>query len=178
MSGYPSRAAADYHEAGHAVSGVLAQRNAGLPPWDGLSIEFAEIAPDSKAWAGVYVGTQVYHPAYLTRLPSFDWRDAAEWQLVKNLAGGIAEAIHRGEHRPRNVFRFAMANCGAEDDFIDAEKVLVDLSKLSGRRCGLQRYTRRTLKLMLAHWPAVAAIAAVLIRDMRIEGAAIEELVP
>ena len=95
-----------------------------------------------------------------------------------SMSGGIAEAIHRGERRRRVVFQFARLNCGAHHDLADAEKVLADLRALPGRRYGLERYTQRALKLMLAHWPAVEAIAAVLIRDLRIEGSTIEELVP
>ena len=172
------RAAAAYHEAGHAVANVLACRNAQLPPWDDLGVDSAEIGVDGKAWGGLCSGTTVYHAAYVTRLPSWDWRDAMEWQLVISMSGGIAEAIHRGERRRRVVFQFARLNCGAHHDLADAEKVLADLRALPGRRYGQERYTQRALKLMLAHWPAVEAIAAVLIRDLRIEGSTIEELVP
>ena len=175
-----ARAATAYHEAGHAVAIVLANRNAHLPPEDGLGIEFAEIvvAPDGKAWGGTCFGSEVYNPAYVTRLPSWDWRDAMEWQIIMNMAGGIAEAIHRGERRQRHVFQFAMLNCGVHLDLADADNVLADLRTLTGHRFRLERYARRALKLTLANWTAVEAIAAVLIRDMHIEGSAIEKLVP
>ena len=100
-----------------------------------------------------------------------------EWQIVIDMAGGIAEAIHRGERRQRQVFWFAMLNCGADGDLEDAEAVCADLRALTGRRFGLERLVQRALKLLLANWPAVETIAAALIRDHHIDGAAIERIV-
>ena len=43
------------------------------------------------------------------------------------LAGGVAEAIHLGERRQREIFSFLYKNCGIASDLEDAAPVLRDL---------------------------------------------------
>lgn len=168
-------AAIAHHEAGHAVANVLAYREAHLPPSLRPSVKYASILreDDGKA-SGICFGSSVYRPEYASSLPNWRWQDAMEWQIVIDLAGGVAEAIHRGEYRQREMFWFVLLNCGTEQDLENAEAVCADLQALTGRRYGLQRFVRRALKLLLANRPAVKAIAAALIRDRYIDGSEIE----
>ena len=83
--------------------------------------------------------------------PDWDWADAMQWQIVATLAGGIAEAVHRGERRKRHVMWFALCNCGSKDDFISVDAILADLRKLTGHHYGPQRFAERTLVLLLAN---------------------------
>ena len=170
-------AAVAWHEAGHAVANVIAYRKAQLPGQVRPSVKYAAIVreEDGKAGGNCYGGL-VYHARYAARLPGWNWRDAMEWQIVIDMAGGVAEAIHRGERRQKEVFWFAMLNCGAGGDLEAAERTLEDLRALTGRRDGRQ-YARRALRLLLARWDAVEAIAAALIRDGHIDGEDIEDLV-
>ena len=131
------RAAVAYHEAGHAVANVLACRNAQLPPWDDLGVDSAEIVVDGEAWGGLCSGTTVYHAAYVTRLPSWDWRDAMEWQIVLDMAGGIAEAIHRGERRAEAFYnechyQAMLRECANADVVFAAHELLFKLPAAIG----------------------------------------------
>lgn len=130
---------------------------------------------ETGGFGGVCFGANVYRPEYATRFPPWRWRDAMQWQIIIYMAGGVAEAIHRGEWLQQYIFWFAM-QCGAGGDREAAEAIIADLRKLTGRRHGLERFAIRARKLLLANWPAVEAIAAVLIRDRRIDGAEIEAL--
>jgi hypothetical protein len=67
---------------------------------------------------------------------------AANRQIVVHLAGGIAEAISRGERRKHAVLRFAKLSCNADADLKLAAAVLADLRKLTGRR--LRAYTNKS----------------------------------
>src|SRR4029077_11474929 len=171
-------AAIAYHEAGHAVANVLAYREAHLPKTSGPSVKYASLIreADGKA-SGICFGAQVWHPRYAVMCPDWDWADAMGWEIVSLMAGGVAEAIHRGERRQCEVMWFALFNCGTDGDLDDAEATLADLNRLTGRRYGLQRFAVRALKLLLANWDAVETIAAVLIRDQFIGGAEIEQAV-
>jgi hypothetical protein len=68
--------------------------------------------------------------------------DLMERQIVIHLAGGIAEAISRGERRKHAVLRFAKLSCNADADLKLAAAVLADLRKLTGRR--LRAYTNKS----------------------------------
>lgn len=184
-----------YHEAGHAVAFALAHRRAWLPPGMPLRIghaavfervpvrwiiEYADGTREDTTGGrgGVCCASHVYCREYVKEFPDWYWRDAVEWQLMIYLAGGVAEAIHLGERRQREIFRFLYANCrGIASDLEDAAPVLRDLRAVSGRRNWLQQPAVWTLRLLRWHWPAVETIAAVLIRDGYIDGAEIKRIV-
>jgi hypothetical protein len=100
-----------------------------------------------------------------------------EAQIVIELAGGVAEAIYRGERRPREILRFAKANCCVGIDLEHAKPLLGDLFHLTGVHYGEQPFAERALALLLAHWPAVEALASALIEDRRIEGHWVERII-
>jgi hypothetical protein len=95
-----------------------------------------------------------------------------QWQIVIDMAGGAAEAIHRGERNKREIMWFALFNCGTEGDLETASAVLADLNALT-KRYGLNRFVIRAVGLLRANWLAFEAIASVLIRDQYIDGAEI-----
>jgi hypothetical protein len=170
------KAAYAYHEAGHAVAAVIAWSQVctpiNPPP---LPVKFVEIPinADGKI-TGLTYGPSVYTPTYAARLGFLNkerFRDAMQWQITIDMAGGIAEAIHRGERNRRNMMWFALFNCGTEGDFVNAEAILAELCRLPPyRRHGLRRYAERACDLLRANWGAVETIAAALIEHDRIEG--------
>jgi hypothetical protein len=83
-----------------------------------------------------------------------------EAQVIVELAGGIAEAIHRGERRKQEVLAFATRQ-----------------RRLTGYRLDAQHFADRTLTMLEAHWPAVEAVATALIEDRRIEGERVERII-
>ena len=124
-------AAIAYHEAGHAVANVLAYRNAQLPPSNDIpSVKYAASSarrmarPEASAAPRMSTGGE-----YVAQLPTWRWGDAMQWQIVIDMAGGVAEAIHRGERRQREVFWFALINCGTDGDLENAEAVCADLRR-------------------------------------------------
>jgi hypothetical protein len=141
---------------------VLAFRTAAywLPhPAPPLPVRYVEITEDSGhcVAASVYSSAWGIAPRYL---------DLMQWQVVIHLAGGVAEAISRGERRRHEVLTFAQR----------ARAVLDDLRTLTGRRHDAQPFAMRAMGLLLAHWPAVAALAAALIDNHRIEGDHVERI--
>jgi hypothetical protein len=164
-----------YHEAGHAVAHALALREAHLPNFDAPpNVKYAAIRRDDDGKAsGICFGANVYDPHYVAALPGGDCRDAMQWQIVIDMAGGAAEAIHRGERNKREIMWFALFNCGTEGDLETASAVLADLNALTSKRYGLNRFVIRAVELLRANWPAVESIAAVLIRDRYIDNAEI-----
>jgi hypothetical protein len=101
-----------HHEAGHAVATVLAFRTAAwlpkpLPPF---LVRYVEITEDTPGqWNGSCVGTNIYSVAWDIACIAPPFRDLMQRQITIHLAGGIAEAIHRGERRKHEVLRFAEA---------------------------------------------------------------------
>ena len=116
---------------------------------------------EAGRWGGACYGPQLYSTEWPGLRIAEEWRDAMEWQIITDLAGGIAEAIYRGERRKREVLCFASFNCGmyggGNGDLASSAAVLADLRTLTGRRHGEQRFAERALALLLAHWPAVEA---------------------
>ena len=55
--------------------------------------------------------------------------------------------------------------------------MLADLRRLTGRRQDEQHFAERALAVLLTHWKAVEALALALIKDRRIEGARIEQII-
>jgi hypothetical protein len=174
-----AKTAAAYHEAGHAVATLLAFRTARLPMSPPKSIiKFVEIYIDGAAqWGGLCFGPNIYATQWPEGRINWKYRDAMEWQIVIDLAGGIAEAISRGERRKKEVFLFAACNCACDDDLKNAAAVLADLRKLTGRRYGGRRFADRARNLLLASWPAVDVVASALVETNRMEGAQVERIV-
>ena len=55
--------------------------------------------------------------------------------------------------------------------------MLGDLFRLTGVRYDAQRFAERALAVVLAHWPAVEALASALIENRRIEGEDVEQII-
>jgi hypothetical protein len=165
-----------FHEAGHAVGISVAFRDAAWlpyppPPVRVRSVEVVESTPGQ--WTGNCVGTNIYSTKWKRVGERF--RDLMEAQVSIHLAGGIAEAIHRGERRRHEVLRFATRHCKADADLRLAAVVQADLRRL--RRYDEQHLVDRTLAVLLAHWPAVEAVAEALIEHRRIEGDEVERII-
>ena len=169
-----------YHEAGHAVATMLAfhavQHRYPLP-MPALPVKFVKLEEETLGrWSGLCYGPEIYSTIWPDQRIDHQWREAMEWQIVINFAGGIAEAIHRGEKRKRDLLWFVAFNCGTDGDLKHADEVLADLRKLTGRRYGEQRFAERTLDLLMANWAAVAAVAAALADKHWIDGDELEEI--
>ena len=68
------------------------------------------------------------------------YRDLMQWQIVIELAGGIAEAIHRGERRSHAILAFAASHCSMDTDLTKAAAVLADLRRLTCHRYDAQPF--------------------------------------
>lgn len=168
-----------YHEAGHAVTTMLAFRFARTPnPSPPLAVKLLSIVEEEEGrWSGCCFGPDIYSTQWPIERIAPEWREAMEWQIVISLAGGIAEAIHRGERNQRNIFWYAAFNCGTDKDLEHAEIILADLRKLTGRQYTEQRFAKRALNLLKANWTAVSTMATILANELVIPGDKLEELV-
>ena len=72
---------------------------------------------------------------------------------------------------------FAKSYCSIDADLTRAAAVLGDLFRLTDVRYDAQRFAERALAVVLAHWPAVEALASALIEDRRIEGERVERII-
>jgi hypothetical protein len=180
MSLLAAKTAAAYHEAGHTVTSLLAFRTAKLPmPPPERIIKFVEIFIEAgpAQWGGQCFGPNIYATQWPKGRIDWKYRDAMEWQIVIDLAGGIAEAISRGERRKKEVFWFATFKCACRDDLKNAAAVVADLRKLTGRQYGERRFAHRARDLLLANWQAVEVLADALVDTNRIEGDQVERIV-
>jgi hypothetical protein len=100
-----------------------------------------------------------------------------EHQVCIHLAGGIAEAVYRGERRPQQVLAFGAAHCCIEADLEKAASVLREIGRLTCRDHTPEAYAGRTLALMLARWDAVEALAGRLAANGRLDGADVERII-
>jgi hypothetical protein len=169
-----------HHEAGHAVAMVLAFRHAAwLPhPPPPLLVRYVEITEHAPGqWTGSCVGPNIYSVRWPIDCIAEPYRDLMERQIVIELAGGVAEAIHRGERRESEVLAFAEAHCCIDADLEQARAVLGDLFRLTGRRHDAQAFVGSTLALLMTHLPAVEALASALIAHRRIEGKRVEQII-
>jgi hypothetical protein len=92
-------------------------------------------------------------------------------QVIIDVSGGVAEAIHRGT-------AVHIASCRMEADPQRALALINgDLFRLIGHRHGLQPFLELARSMLEAHWPAVDALARALIRDRRIEGDEVEAII-
>lgn len=114
--------------------------------------------------------TNIYSSRWSNKRVGERFGDLMERQVFVHLAGGIAEAIHRGERRKHEALRFATRHCGTDVDLRRAAAVLADLRRLIGHCYDEQRFAERALTLLPEHWPAVEAMASALIKDRFIEG--------
>jgi hypothetical protein len=103
------------------------------------------------------------------------YRPLMEAQVVVELAGPLAEAIHRGEWR--DTLAFATRHCGAAADRKRAKAVLDDLFRLTGRHHDERHFVERTLALLTKYWSAVEARADALIETGRVECERVERII-
>jgi hypothetical protein len=108
-----------YHEAGHAVANVLAWQNATFTnEWPERLLHRVEIFERNPGSWGGYCDSPTL---YSTQWPALEriapkWRDAMEWRIVSGMAGGIAEAVLRGEGRKKWGYGFASVHGGMKID--------------------------------------------------------------
>src|SRR5258708_13794030 len=122
---------------------VLAFRNAAWlpkPPPPQL-VSYVEITEDN----GTCCATNIYSTGWSDKRISEPYRDLMEWQIVIELAGGIAEAVHRGERRPHAILAHAASHCSTATDLTRAAAVLADLSRLTAHRHDAQHSADRAL---------------------------------
>jgi hypothetical protein len=103
-------------------------------------------------------------------LSSFDGSASRHW-----VAGGVAEAIYRGERQ--DVLRFAKSHCNVDVDLENVKEVLGDLRRLTGIHYDARDFVGATVKLLQTHWRAVEALATELIEDHYVCGERVEKLV-
>ena len=122
-------------------------------------------------------GANIYSVRWPVKSIAEPFRDLMESQVVIELAGGIAEACHRGERRRRAILAFAESHCAIDADLERAAAVLGDLFRLTGVRYDAQPFAERALALLSANWCAVTALASALVEDRRIEGERVEAII-
>jgi hypothetical protein len=93
-----------------------------------------------------------------------------ELQAVTDLAGAVAEWLHRGETT-------TVKRCGMEDDLDAAWAVLDDLWRTTGRHHALAPLTDRARAMLTERWDAVSALAQELIEYRRVEGERVAEII-
>lgn len=162
-----------FHEAGHCVATVLGFRQLAdwLPhPAPALPVRYVEISDGS----GRTVGSNIYDPSW-GLAPRY--LPLMQQQVVNYLAGGIAEAIHRGEREKNEVLAFAQDHCGVNTDLQRAGVVLDQLCALTGRRHDPDPYAKRAMGLLSANWKAVELVAWALAESGRVEGRWVTRLI-
>jgi len=100
----PDASAAAFHESGHAVAIVRAFRDAAwLPrPPPQVIVRYVEITQTASGeWTGCCASANVYSMRWDISCIAPRYRDLMERQIIIHLAGGVAEALHRGERRAR-----------------------------------------------------------------------------
>lgn len=177
-------ACAAFHEAGHGFASLLAFCTVRSPmpvpptPVELLEIYTLENPHPYLPAEGRWYGPSTYAPEWpLERRIAPEWQEAMIWHIIVMQAGGIAEAIYRGERRKDHVLPFALAYCGCRTDRVQVTKTLADLQALTGRRQSEQRFAERTRALLLTNWPPVRALAEALIEAKRLEGEQVEAII-
>jgi hypothetical protein len=116
----PEPVAVAHHESGHAVAAILAFRDAKWLPRSPPSVRVrsVEIAEDAPGrWIGNCVATNIFSTSWPSQIRITEpFRDLMERQIIIHFAGGVAEAIPRGERRRGEVLQYAKANCSADAD--------------------------------------------------------------
>ena len=176
----PTKTSVAFHESGHATAAVLAFRMAQwLPrPRPAVLVRRVEITQDTGEWRGHCVATNVYSVAWPRHRLASRYKPLMQSQVSIHLAGGLAEAAHRGVRRKNAILAYALDHCDMDEDMLRARVVLDDLNALA--RCSKydeQHFAGRTRVLLALFWPAVEAVAAALIEHGRVEGEAVEQIV-
>ena len=171
--------AAAFHESGHAVATVWAFRDAKwLPkPPPALPVRYVEIIQNGRGWGGTCCGADIYSLKWPLDCIAERYRPLMEKQVCIHLAGGISEAVHLGIRNRHEVLRFAETHCGIDDDLVKASDVLRELFRLTGRHHDERHFAEPTLAMLLKNWPAVEALATVLVANRRIEGEVVELII-
>ena len=166
-----------HHEAGHALAAVLGFRTARWLPYPPPKprVRSVEIVESGGRWSGHCIATNIFSTRWSSKRVSQRYRDLMERQIAVHLSGGLAEAAFRGEQRMEEILQFATRHCGTDVDLQLAAPVLADLSRVAGD--GQQRLAERALASLLAHWPAVEALAQALIAERRNEGVWVERII-
>ena len=166
-----------FHEAGHAVVAWLAFRDMARAPAP-VAVTSVEIDVGDTLRSETERRLGVCHSA----LSRMTW-SMLEWDIVVNFAGGLAEAIHRGERNRRSALRIALAKCGMGIDLeaikrrIAALRILTDFPDDDDDRDAHRRFAWQALALLKANWVAVEAIAAALIERRKLDGAEVEAII-
>jgi len=92
-----------------------------------------------------------------------------EWEIHTLLAGPFARAAALGSQSKKNMRWDALLGGGAYDDYRAARAVLVDYNWAMRREYGMSRFEDRTRDLVLAHWPAIDALALALLKSETLE---------
>ena len=103
-------------------------------------------------WSGNCFATDVYSMKWPIDCIAPRFRPLMEAQVVIELAGGVAEAVFRGEQRKHAILAFAVSNCAIDADLTRAAAVLSELRRLTGVRHDAQPFAERALRLTLANW--------------------------
>ena len=172
------------HEAGHAVTYELACRGMGI----NQQFQRVQIRPDMNKpllgsddeeldARGVFSAPAFYRPTesfsvspdsriLFSCLPT-SWMTEnikrMQWEIIRRLAGPTAEAVERGVGRS-DIHLFAHM-AGGQNDLAYAESVLCDYRLAAKRRYGLTRFFDLTRKVVKSTWPAIAALADVLLSE-------------
>ena len=72
----------------------------------------------ARALGGNCFGADIYSVRWPVKSIAEPFRDLMESQVVIELAGGIAEACHRGERRRRAILAFAESHCAIDAKII------------------------------------------------------------
>lgn len=169
--------AAAFHESGHAIAIVTAFREAAWLPYPAplMPVRYVEIIDDG---GGNCVGSNIYSVAWDISVITPRYRPLMDAQTCVHLAGGVAEAIHRGVGGGgRDLLRYAEAHCQIDGDLQRAADVLADLRRLTGYDLYPMHYADRTLEMLLDHWPAVTALAEALVDERRLDGDDVEAII-
>jgi hypothetical protein len=92
-----------------------------------------------------------------------------EAQVVIHVAGGVGEAIARGDGL------FDHDNCDHDLDAVAA--MLREFFRATGVHYDPQCFSDRAHALLTTHWRAVEAVASALVEHGRIEGAEVEAII-
>jgi hypothetical protein len=167
------------HEAGHAVAYVLAYRDLGQ---EYAAFERVLIRRDPNTphvgrsgraikCVGIVEAQYIYPPkigvAMCEQLPK--QRDhiirQMEWCMIISLAGPFAEAVAIGNRTKSRMRYIALFSCGSDQDYQQAERVLIDYKQVMRRQYGIGRFEDRARELVLDQWPAIDALAQALLKS-------------
>ena len=142
----PAKSSVAFHESGHAVATVAAfQMAKWLPrPRPSVLVRRVEITQDAAGeWTGHCVATNIYSTGWPRHRIASRYRPLMQSQITIHLAGGLAEAAHRGVRRKDAILAYAMDHCCMDEDMTRARAVLDDLNSLAGRKYDEQHFAGR-----------------------------------